>query len=129
MYICTKYTTNFSCKLRSSQPSNTNTYIHLTLTVKSAILYPTFKHFFFFFNHTATTEIYPLPLHDPLPILGEGMLAQARVCFLRRARVEKSINPGMDGADSFRGSPAALDPLLPDEPRIGQYQRGPPQAR
>src|SRR3989440_11392366 len=23
---------------------------------------------FFFFNDTATTEIYPLPLHDPLPI-------------------------------------------------------------
>src|SRR5258708_34487181 len=25
--------------------------------------------FFFFFNDTATTEIYPLPLHDALPIL------------------------------------------------------------
>src|SRR2546430_16229793 len=24
--------------------------------------------FFFFFNDTAPTEIYPLPLHDPLPI-------------------------------------------------------------
>src|SRR2546428_10572763 len=24
--------------------------------------------FFFFFNDTATTEIYPLPLHDALPI-------------------------------------------------------------
>src|SRR5256885_11867229 len=24
--------------------------------------------FFFFFNDTATTEIYPLSLHDPLPI-------------------------------------------------------------
>src|SRR5256885_10346015 len=24
--------------------------------------------FFFFFNYTATTEIYPLPLHDALPI-------------------------------------------------------------
>src|SRR2546430_6889116 len=23
---------------------------------------------FFFYNDTATTEIYPLPLHDPLPI-------------------------------------------------------------
>src|SRR3989442_5744717 len=26
--------------------------------------------FFFFFNDTATTEIYPLSLHDALPILG-----------------------------------------------------------
>src|SRR3712207_7751056 len=27
--------------------------------------------YFFFFNDTATTEIYPLPLHDALPIFGE----------------------------------------------------------
>src|SRR5215204_7385943 len=27
---------------------------------------------FFFFNDTATTEIYTLSLHDALPILGEG---------------------------------------------------------
>src|SRR3989442_7063796 len=26
------------------------------------------SNFFFFFNDTATTEIYPLPLHDALPI-------------------------------------------------------------
>src|SRR5215216_7922142 len=28
---------------------------------------------FFFFNETATTEIYTLSLHDALPILGSGM--------------------------------------------------------
>src|SRR5256885_8152181 len=28
--------------------------------------------FFFFFNDTATTEIYPLSLHDALPICGRG---------------------------------------------------------
>src|SRR3712207_8355966 len=28
---------------------------------------------FFFFNDTATTEIYPLPLHDALPIYLYGM--------------------------------------------------------
>src|SRR5476649_3080019 len=28
--------------------------------------------FFFFFNDTATTEIYTLSLHDALPILGHG---------------------------------------------------------
>ena len=27
----------------------------------------------FFFNDTATTEIYPLALHDALPILGKGI--------------------------------------------------------
>src|SRR5258706_104050 len=30
-----------------------------------------FLHFFFFFNDPATTEIYPLPLHDALPISAE----------------------------------------------------------
>src|SRR3989441_11835459 len=29
--------------------------------------------FFFFFNDPAPTEIYPLPLHDPLPILATGL--------------------------------------------------------
>src|SRR5256885_3792383 len=31
---------------------------------------PSFLLFFFFFNDTATTEIYTLSLHDALPILG-----------------------------------------------------------
>src|SRR3989454_10984120 len=30
--------------------------------------------FFFFFNDTATTEIYTLSLHDALPISGAGMI-------------------------------------------------------
>src|SRR5258708_38554127 len=32
---------------------------------------PQHSHFFFFFNDTATTEIYTLSLHDALPILLE----------------------------------------------------------
>src|SRR3970282_2856986 len=31
-----------------------------------------FMHFFFFFNDTATTEIYTLSLHDALPIYDPG---------------------------------------------------------
>src|SRR2546422_7051820 len=31
--------------------------------------------FFFFFNDTATTEIYTLSLHDALPIFGEQVVA------------------------------------------------------
>src|SRR5260370_214262 len=31
---------------------------------------PSSKFFFFFFNDTAPPEIYPFPLHDPLPIAG-----------------------------------------------------------
>src|SRR5215208_7448902 len=33
--------------------------------------------FFFFFNDTATTEIYTLSLHDALPISGRSPLPQA----------------------------------------------------
>src|SRR3712207_8155077 len=33
--------------------------------------------YYFFFNDTATTEIYTLSLHDALPILGLGKHAQA----------------------------------------------------
>src|SRR5260370_41765196 len=38
--------------------------------------------FFFFFNDTATTEIYTLSLHDALPICGDaaGELAGGRPC-------------------------------------------------
>src|SRR5260370_34836227 len=34
-----------------------------------SLLSALFHFFFFFFNDTATTEIYPLSLHDALPIL------------------------------------------------------------
>src|SRR3989442_6905700 len=34
--------------------------------------------FFFFFNDTAPTEIYPLSLHDALPIFGDGRGPSAR---------------------------------------------------
>src|SRR2546426_8433915 len=39
------------------------------------LLSPLHLFFFFFFNDTATTEIYTLSLHDALPILIEGLWA------------------------------------------------------
>src|SRR6266853_6474631 len=41
----------------------THLFVHLTLFNASS-----FRYFFFFFNDTATTEIYTLSLHDALPI-------------------------------------------------------------
>src|SRR3712207_8887082 len=38
---------------------------------------------FFFFNHTATTEIYTLSLHDALPILQTTDVEQARAAVQR----------------------------------------------
>src|SRR5688572_31324744 len=40
--------------------------------------------FFFFFNDTATTEIYTLSLHDALPILGKAFLCVNQI-FLKRS--------------------------------------------
>src|SRR2546427_6023516 len=42
------------------------------------------RHFdlFFFFNDTATTEIYTLSLHDALPIFFRETLFAPRLCFL-----------------------------------------------
>src|SRR5256884_367309 len=41
--------------------------------------------FFFFFNDTAPTEIYPLSLHDALPISGAAVAAMHRLSALSRA--------------------------------------------
>src|SRR5688572_32685951 len=55
----------------------------------SIILY-----FFFFFNHTATTEIYTLSLHDALPI-----------CFSRAEQTRRALE--MDVEDHY--TPTELD--------------------
>src|SRR5256885_4089193 len=52
-------------------------------------------HFFFFFNDTATTEIYTLSLHDALPICGFVKPAG------RALRIgDREENPGQLGAGS-----------------------------
>src|SRR3712207_7865154 len=45
----------------------------------------------FFFNDTATTEIYTLSLHDALPIF--HMSAKARLCSLRRPSEPNTATP------------------------------------
>src|SRR5205085_12029901 len=42
--------------------------IYILSALEPAILMPYILSTFFFFNHTATTEIYTLSLHDALPI-------------------------------------------------------------
>src|SRR2546430_7916866 len=56
--------------------------------------------FFFFFNDTATTEIYTLSLHDALPIYTSGRRLQAP-----EVRCQNHPVPGF--ARVSRGSPAA----------------------
>jgi len=55
--------------------------------------------FFFFFNDTATTEIYTLSLHDALPISNAIRHSGAR-------RAEITLRPGvLEIADDGRGAP------------------------
>src|SRR3712207_7673612 len=71
---------------------------------------------FFFFNDTATTEIYTLSLHDALPIFDLGGLHGAGAGVCRAAASE-------DGREHCARRPG----LLP--PRGGQPHRGEPEDR
>src|SRR3712207_8981956 len=61
----------------------------------------------FFFNDTATTEIYTLSLHDALPIwvrLGPALRHQA-VGGLRVGGRARPLRPGLDAAQAHRARP------------------------
>src|SRR2546429_8691137 len=49
---------------------------------------------FFFFNDTATTEIYTLSLHDALPISSTGTLLYVQLDYFRVARDPGAIPRG-----------------------------------
>src|SRR3712207_6995543 len=54
--------------------------------------------FLFFFNDTATTEIYTLSLHDALPIFGEQRLAASALQeFEERPGGLRLLGPARDG--------------------------------
>src|SRR5260221_6613168 len=67
-------------------------------------LYPSY--FFFFFNDTATTEIYTLSLHDALPIFGEMAPAPpvADACTDHRALAANSLSTRSWNFTRFAGS-------------------------
>src|SRR3712207_7314021 len=59
----------------------------------------------FFFNDTATTEIYTLSLHDALPIFGNLAAAQADINTIR-------VKSGGLAPRSYGSTAQALDDLL-----------------
>src|SRR2546425_11621767 len=79
---------------------------------------PSSSTFFFFFNDTATTEIYTLSLHDALPISpgparGHGEPHRGRAPGLQRRgeplqRVHSALPAGADGEGDREGSPGVL---------------------
>src|SRR3712207_8708264 len=66
---------------------------------------------FFFFNDTATTEIYPLSLHDALPICGLGVLGARQV--VRHVHGE-----------AHRRVPGLPEPVLQQRDRAARHLRG-----
>src|SRR5690349_22142110 len=76
-------------------------------------------YFSFFFNDTATTEIYTLSLHDALPILASSLLVQPglgrRSCTtgmwpgLRGANVTEPLRTSTSGAMTFPRTLRLLD--------------------
>src|SRR3712207_7361232 len=64
------------------------------------------RELFFFFNDTATTEIYTLSLHDALPIW--GAVAQRVDDVGRRAEPARAERGGRGGAEGGRGEGGAV---------------------
>src|SRR3989449_10144817 len=57
--------------------------------------------FFFFFNDTATTEIYTLSLHDALPITYPGTLVLAEDCSWLGASASRRNHASSSGQDRY----------------------------
>src|SRR2546429_2079401 len=71
---------------------------------------------FFFFNDTATTEIYTLPLHDALPIS----------CWLSRRSLTNAIRPGIGtgaGAAALSRHPPRVPHTIAIEHVVGNRDR------
>src|SRR2546430_8787353 len=56
--------------------------------------------YFFFFNDTATTEIYTLSLHDALPIYQRALHFMTQHC-----RADVAVQRGLDRKPAFRAHP------------------------
>src|SRR2546429_8502422 len=76
-----------------------------------SLIVPIVIPFFFFFNDTATTEIYPLPLHDALPISAE---ARPRACGHALDERRRELDDG-DVADGEQVPSRRHSPLRSEE--------------
>src|SRR5437879_10081594 len=72
------------------------------------MLYARIYFFFFFLNHTATTEIYTLSLHDALPILPAQGPGRARRRDLRSRRADRDRKSRSEEHTSELQSPMYL---------------------
>src|SRR2546427_2110436 len=79
---------------------------------------------FFFFNDTATTEIYTLSLHDALPICGAIVQVQSGGCapVRRWLRVHGMQHREPDVPGDLRGTGRALQGSLRSEEHTSELQ-------
>src|SRR5256885_10893516 len=72
--------------------------------------------FFFFFNDTATTEIYTLSLHDALPISTNGLLEilAAKGLPARASELKLRVGEGVTGWVARTGKPARIGDINRD---------------
>src|SRR5256885_16063637 len=77
-----------------------------------------FLYFFFFFNDTATTEIYTLSLHDALPISAED--GAGWLGFFRDLTARGLTGVALVTSDAHRGLVEAIGATLPG----ASWQRG-----
>src|SRR3712207_7731067 len=73
--------------------------------------------YFFFFNDTATTEIYTLSLHDALPISAAGLRHAGR-----RARRQAVRRPAPAGGDRPGRAARRADPAARSEEHTSELQ-------
>src|SRR5258708_22102638 len=72
--------------------------------------------FFFFFNDTATPEIYPLPLHDALPISLRRCHPDGSLCadMVKEWPPDRAVQPHpASGSPCLRIAPSSGPPALP----------------
>src|SRR2546430_14579799 len=104
----------------------------MTLTEQSTVMH------FFFFNDTATTEIYTLSLHDALPIYARARSRWARLRPGRRGRDPRAGDPRPSGEEEGGsrplarghgdGAPLGAEDLRDDDVRPGRDARRPHRA-
>src|SRR5256885_14160674 len=77
-------------------------------------------HYFFFFNDTATTEIYTLSLHDALPIYARKIVRIDGVG-ARRARARRTERRAAPGTRAVRRAPYRRIPRGHDRRRSEEH--------
>src|SRR2546426_2111928 len=70
---------------------------------------------FFFFNDTATTEIYTLSLHDALPISAGGISALISKPKVGKSTLARALCAAVLHAEPFLGRPVLQGPVRSEE--------------